>query len=367
MYPNQAFSSGSYAEMMSANTLLPHNYNESVGGQNELKFISSIGDTMTMQPIDHSTSDPSRNSYASAEDSHVISRTQFGLVESDQNVQCQGLSLSLGTMMPSIASVPAFQYQYPGNGFSALLSAQIPNLKGSSSLKDDEAECMASLSSGGFHNTVKREGLYTIGLNEGQSDPCLHGSSSIPNNVLNSHYVKAAQELLDEIVNVRKALKQSGFEKQQSLRDTGLDGSKDSDGKSTSQSMQISSGPNGSNANNSSSELSPAERQLLLDKKTKLLSMLDEVNLCQLVTLCTSFLLCMFSFLSWKILSVFSESALCCICVNVIIMLKYLKHIVVLVMMIICYQVSNSNYSVFVGRQKIPTILPSDANCGVII
>ncbi|WJX15727.1 hypothetical protein P8452_05835 [Trifolium repens] len=271
MYPNQVFSSGSYAEMISGNTLLPHNYSESVGGQNELKFMTSMNDTMNMQHINegHSndtTSDP---------------RTQFGLVESEQNVQCQGLSLSLGTMMPS------FQYQYPGNSFTSLMNAQISNLKESASFKDDEelrnAECIASLSSGGFHNTVKREGLYnpqqhSIGLNEGQSDPCLHGSAVIPNNSLNSHYLKAAQELLDEIVNVRKGLKQTGSEKQQSVRDAGLDGSKDSDGKSTSQSMQISPGPNGSNANNPSCELSPAERQHLLDKKTKLLAMLDEVD-----------------------------------------------------------------------------------------
>ncbi|KAJ1408016.1 POX domain [Sesbania bispinosa] len=295
MYPNQAFSSGSYAEMMSGTPLLPHGYSESVGGQNELKFITSMGDSMTMQPIDgHSngaaTGDPTCNSYAGAGDSHVIPRTQLGLVDSEQNVQCQGLSLSLGTVMPSIASVPAFQYQYPGTGFSSLMSASIPNLKGTASFKDDEtslhkelrnAECMTSLSSGGFHNTIKREGLYnphpSMCLNEGQSDPSLHGSPGFPNNVLNSQYLKAAQELLDEIVNVRKALKQTGLEKQQSFRDIGLDGSKDSDGKSTSQSMQISSGPNGSTAN-SSCELSPAERQHLLDKKTKLLSMLDEVD-----------------------------------------------------------------------------------------
>ncbi|KAK7321780.1 hypothetical protein VNO77_32712 [Canavalia gladiata] len=288
MYPNQAFSSGSYAEMLSGNPLLPHNYSESVGGQNELKFITSMGDTVTMQPIDeHSngaaTGDPTCNSFANAGDSHVIPRTQLGLVDSDQNVRCQGLSLSLGTVMPSIASVPSFQYQYPGTGFSSLMTAHVANLKGTASLKDDEAslqrelrnaECMVSLSSGGFH---KREGLYnphpSMCLGEGHPD----GSAGFSNSVLNSQYLKAAQELLDEIVNVQKALKQTGLEKQQSFRDIGLDGSKDSDGKSTSQSVQISSGPNGS-ATNSSCELSPAERQNLLDKKTKLLNMLDEVD-----------------------------------------------------------------------------------------
>nr|KYP43679.1 BEL1-like homeodomain protein 7 [Cajanus cajan] len=267
MYPNQAFSSGSYAEMLSGNPLLPHNYSESVGGQNELKFITSMADTVTMQPIDgHSNAgDPACNSFANAGDSHshVIPRTtQLGLVESEQNVQNQGLSLSLGSVMPSMQSVPNFSYQYPSTGFSSLMTASVPNLKGTSS-KDDEAslqrefrtaECMASLASGGgFH---KREGLYSphpsMCLSEGQSD----GSQGFSNTVLNSQYLKAAQELLDEIVNVRKALKQNGLEKQQSFRDNG---------------------PNGSAAN-SSSELSPAERQNLLDKKTKLLSMLDEVD-----------------------------------------------------------------------------------------
>ena len=284
--------------MLSGTPLLPHNYNESVGGHNnELKFITSLGDTVTMQRIDeHSNAtagDPACNSFAGAGDSHAVSRTQLGLVDSDQNMQCQGLSLSLGSVMPSIASVPPFQYQYPNNtSFSSLMNASMQNLKGNASLKDDEAtlhkelrnaECMAPVSSAGFYNTLKREGLYnsthpSMCLNEGQSDPCLQESAGFSNTVLNSQYLKAAQELLDEIVNVRKALKQPGLEKQQSFRDNGLDGSKDSDRKSTSQSMQVSSGPNGSTAN-SSCELSPAERQNLLDKKTKLLAMLDEVNL----------------------------------------------------------------------------------------
>ncbi|CAJ1972488.1 unnamed protein product, partial [Sphenostylis stenocarpa] len=291
MYPNQAFPSGSYANMLSGNPLLPHNYSETVGGQNELKFMTSMRDTMTMQPIDGHSNAPTsadQDSFCHAGDcqSHVIPRTaQLGLVDSEQNVQNQGLSLSLGSVMPSIASVPTFPYQYPGTGFSSLMTASVPNLKGTSSLKDDEAslqmelrntECMASLASCGYH---KRDGLLyapqhpLMCLSEGQSDGSLGFSSS----VLNSQYLKAAQELLDEIVNVRKALKQTGLEKQQSFRDIDLDGSKDSEGKSNSQSVQISSGPSGSAAN-SSCELSPAERQNLLDKKTKLLSMLDEVD-----------------------------------------------------------------------------------------
>ncbi|RDY11954.1 BEL1-like homeodomain protein 3, partial [Mucuna pruriens] len=245
MYPNQAFSSGSYAEMMSGTSLLPHEYSESFAG-----------------------------------DSHVVPRTQMGIVDSEQNMQCQGLSLSLGTHMPSSASLPPFQYQYHDTGLLPLMT-DFPNLKGTMSFKDDEAnnlhkeltsaECMASVSSGGFHDIIKKEGFYnphpSMCLKEYPSD--LPGYS---NGILNSQYLKAAQDLLDEIVSVRKALKQPGMEKQDNCRDIGLDGSKDSDGKSNSQSLQMSSGPN------ASSELSPSERQNLLDKKTKLLSMLDEVD-----------------------------------------------------------------------------------------
>ncbi|KAK7310930.1 hypothetical protein RJT34_08732 [Clitoria ternatea] len=278
MYPNQAFSSGSsYAEMMSGNPLLPHNYTESVGGQNEVKFITAMGSMHSINEHSNAANgDPACNS--SAGDSHVVPRTQMGMVDSEQNIQCQGLSLSLGTLMPSSASVPPFHYQYPDTGLLPLMNNCLPHLKGFMSIKDDE--CMASVSSGGFHDMIKKEGFYnpSMYLKEGPSDPCLQGSQGFSNTVLNSQYLKATQELLDEIVNVRKALKQPGMEKQENSRDIGLDGCRDSDGKSNSQTLQASSGPNGSSTANPSCELSPGERQNLLDKKTKLLSMLDEVD-----------------------------------------------------------------------------------------
>ncbi|KAE9586745.1 hypothetical protein Lal_00004910 [Lupinus albus] len=229
MYPNhQAFSSVSYADLLSGNSpLLPHNYSEA---QNEVKFITAIVDTVTMQSIDGN-----------------VPRTQMGIGDNtEQNIQCQGLSLSLGTLMPSTeSSVPPFQYHYPNN--------------------TDLSSIMTD------HDLIKREGLYNQHPSM-QSDPCLQGSSGFSNNVLNSQYLKAAQELLDETVNVRNALSsnQPRVEKQETnFRGIGLDGSKDSNGKS--------SGTNGSTAN-PSCELSPEERHNLLDKKTKLLAMLDEVD-----------------------------------------------------------------------------------------
>ncbi|GAU34937.1 hypothetical protein TSUD_312680 [Trifolium subterraneum] len=235
--------------MFTANPpLLPHNYyNESVVGQNEAKFIPAMGDTVTMQSNSN--------------------------VDFEQNMQCQELSLSLGTLLPSTASVPPFQYQYHDTGFVSLMNACLP--KGTTISNDDElknVECMASISSGGFHDITKRESF----RNADPSDQCLQGSQVFPNILLNTQYLKATQELLDEIVNVR-IRKQHAMEKQEKNCDIGLDNSKDTNAKSTSQSVQMSSAPNDSNSN-PSCELSPAERQNLLDKKTQLLSMLDEVD-----------------------------------------------------------------------------------------
>jgi hypothetical protein len=243
-------------DMFTSSPLLPHNYyNESVAEQNETKFNTPIGDTVTMQSIDE---------HSNAYSSHV----------DEQNIQCQELSLSLGTLLPSNASVPPFQYQYNDTGFVSLMnSCRLP--KGTTISNEDElksVECMESMSSGGFHDITKRECF----RNPHSSDHCLQDSQGFSNIFLNSQYLKATQELLDEIVNVRK---QRGMEKQEKIRNIGLDNPNDSDGKFTSQSMQITSGrPNDSNSN-PSCEISSAERQNLLDKKTKLLSMLDEVTI----------------------------------------------------------------------------------------
>ncbi|CAI8600052.1 unnamed protein product [Vicia faba] len=250
MYPNHSFSSLSYADMFTATPLLPHNYyNESVGEQNETVSV-------TMQSIDQ---------HSNPCNSHL---------DCEQTIQCQGLSLSLGTLLPSTSSIPPFQYQYHDAGFVSLMNnACLP--KGTTISNDDDlksVECMTSISSGGFHDITKRETFHDY---HHTSDQCLQGSpSGFANIFLNSQYLKAAQELLDEIVNVRK---QRGIEKQNKIRGVGLNNSKDTDGKCTSQSRQISSGPNDSNSN-SSSQLSSAERQNWLDTKTKLLSILDEVD-----------------------------------------------------------------------------------------
>ena len=89
--------------------------------------------------------------------------------------------------------------------------------------------------------------------------------------IRNSKYLKAAQELLDEIVSVWKSVKQKA--------DKGPAEAGKADGKETeggTKSEGVSSNPQESGAN-AAAELSTAEKQELQNKMAKLMAMLDEV------------------------------------------------------------------------------------------
>lgn len=153
--------------------------------------------------------------------------------------QGQGLSLSLGShISPAGIQFHSGDYRNPNMGFSSFLSSDsmVEN-----SNKSRSSECVI---------------------------PSFHGSNAdsignVSRGISDSKYLKAAQQLLDEIVNVGKALKQHNSRKEQ------MDDSKVMDGESknvTSSNQQ------------ESNELSAAEKQDLQNKMTKLISMLDEVD-----------------------------------------------------------------------------------------
>ncbi|KDP41749.1 hypothetical protein JCGZ_26767 [Jatropha curcas] len=186
---------------------------------------------------------------------------------SGQNLQGQGLSLSLGTQIPSGIQMPSIPYRNPNSGLASFLNPN-PSIVGdgsgrNGSSRDEQSKNVEYLPagfSGGNQDS-----------NKGDISP--YGMTSIARTIPHSKYLKAAQQLLDEVVNVRKALKQPDKEKNQSTNEHGMDSSKDGDSKS----KNGSANPQES-ANNSASELSHAERQELQNKLTKLLSMLDEVD-----------------------------------------------------------------------------------------
>ena len=90
--------------------------------------------------------------------------------------------------------------------------------------------------------------------------------------IRNSRYLKAAQELLDEVVNVCKNIKQKAQKEQVEAAKTY---GKETEGGPKSEG--VSSNPQESAAN-AAPELSTAEKLELQNKMAKLMAMLDEVG-----------------------------------------------------------------------------------------
>lgn len=270
MYLNQVSPAGSYPMIMHGSSPSSNNCVDSVEGRHEVMFIPPMGD-----PVGSSVNG---NSLA-------VPRTQLpGTLDGEQNVQYQGLSLSLGTQIPSSVSLPSFPYQCSNPNLSSGMSMCLPmSVNDALSCKDDQSnqngelrnvEYLTSGFFGGSHNAIKTEGFYnhlcSVSSKEMHTGQYPFEPSGVAHNILNTKCLKAAQQLLDEVVNVRKALKQPELNKQ----GIGSDGSKETVGKYNHQSLLDPS----ESSMNSSSELSPAERQELENMKTKLLSMLDEVS-----------------------------------------------------------------------------------------
>ncbi|XP_044489521.1 BEL1-like homeodomain protein 7 isoform X3 [Mangifera indica] len=112
---------------------------------------------------------------------------------------------------------------------------------------------------------------FSGGNQENKGDVSPYGMPSVARAIPNSRFLKVAQQLLDEVVNVRKALKQPDGEKSQSTHEQRMRSSKDGGSSNTTSNPQESAG-------NTPNELSHAEKQELQNKLTKLLSMLDEVD-----------------------------------------------------------------------------------------
>ncbi|RZR70828.1 hypothetical protein BHM03_00001812 [Ensete ventricosum] len=218
-----------------------HGYNAWKDGRNEMLFMQTVDGTMNGADDLLHTDDP-----------QTSMRTQLGIMNGrnlslqQSNVpimQNQGLSLSLSTRMP----VPSFQYQPTSSGISLMGCHQ---------------------STSGNIGLLREEHFQNRSF-PGNVSP--YGQSHIPN----SKYLRIAQELLDEVVNVGSALTQRADKSQSHPSADGALTCKDGSGESKSEGM--ASNPQEATVN-SSNELSPSERQDLQNKVSKLLGMLDEVS-----------------------------------------------------------------------------------------
>lgn len=223
------------------------------GGGNEMMYLNSHQAAMIL---------PGTNCLNSNCVDSVESRNEMMFIPPiEQNVhyQGQGLSLSLGKEDHNI--IPSFfQYHYSSN--PSLSSDHMGTCVSSLGSNNQSVDCFSMAS--GFCGGNKTEDL---------GNPNGGFGYRFGNNVLNSKYLKAAQGLLDEVVNVRKALK---HKLQGNIGSSdGLKGN--DDGKAN----DPSSDPSETSAN-PPCEISLTERQNLQNKKTKLMSMLDQVRLLSL-------------------------------------------------------------------------------------
>ncbi|XP_073158806.1 BEL1-like homeodomain protein 7 isoform X1 [Henckelia pumila] len=189
-------------------------------------------------------------------------------------LQGQGLSLSLGTHIPSGMQISPIPYQNDTSSFSPFLGPN-PSISndergGNQSFEEDDNSRTRQLS----YNE------YMLSCIQGTSADAIktdsYGMSSMTRAIPSSKYLKAAQQLLDEVVNVKKAIKEQNSKKElvndSKEADRGL-----GDGVSDPSQAGVSSAPPGSTSN-STSELPAAEKQDLQNRLTKLLAMLDEVD-----------------------------------------------------------------------------------------
>jgi len=201
-------------------------------GQRSFSHVKDMKNEMLMHMMDGAQSGGAELIH---DDSHNGAQFEFGVLNnhSSSNVpsgQGQGLSLSLNTQI----LVPSLPYW---------------------SIKPD------MLTPNSYHDSLRVDDIRMKNMQSEASRAIRH-----------SRYLKAAQEVLDEVVNVWKSIKQKTQKEQV---EAGKADGKENDGGPKSEG--VSSNPQESGAN-AAPELSTAEKQELQNKMAKLMAMLDEVD-----------------------------------------------------------------------------------------
>lgn len=171
--------------------------------------------------------------------------------DDERNLQYQELSLSLGMQIPSSSmDLPSFQYNYLNTHL------QDPHDHGSHGSQTHKVENVDYLS----FDLVGKNGQCSV------SDTYDVSYGLVSGRILDSKYLKPSQELLEEVANLREALRQLKINKLSNLHTLRVDDKKNS--KFTPHESTTTS----------SGELSASEKQDLQNKVTRLFSFLDEVT-----------------------------------------------------------------------------------------
>ncbi|XP_027354608.1 BEL1-like homeodomain protein 7 isoform X2 [Abrus precatorius] len=175
--------------------------------------------------------------------------------------------------MPSGVQMPSIHDRNQSSSFDSFLATN-PSILGNGAYKSG-----LSRNDGMRHSENFPSGSPEVSQDLNRGDFSLHGMSSLGRTVPNSKYLKAAQQLLDEVVDIRKAIKRPGMMRSHSTHGNCRKNSREDDELLEYEGPSANGVPNSqASASNSSCELSHADKQDLHNKLTKLLSMLDEVD-----------------------------------------------------------------------------------------
>lgn len=236
---------------VSDSTVLHHEFLSNLGGSrigdhNFTAWRDGRNEMMPMQPVEGDTSD----------------------LHGGQNVQGQGLSLSLSPQIPSGMQISSLQYRNHNPVASSFLTPNTSASEENITFRDDET----SQSKQSRNTEYMQPDFQGSGSDIMKGDVSPYVMSNIARNIPNSKYLKAAQQLLDEVVNMRRSLKQ---------RDSKKDSErvpKEVDGVAKNGASVPSASSNAQDSTSNPIELSSSEKQELQNKMTKLLSMLDEID-----------------------------------------------------------------------------------------
>lgn len=276
MYMNFPSSSGPYSDALVANSQshsscmdVPPVTSDSNASQQEV--LLSFGGSRALENQLSSWKD-SRNEMLMM---HQTGGTSC-VLQGAPNLQGQGLSLSLSTNVPSVLHMSSIQYQNDNPDFSSILgpNALIPG-------EDRGRNNISFENEDSFQNKQSRDNDYMLSSVPGSNSDAAndippYGMPSIAR-APNSKYLKAAQQLLDEVVNVKRAIKDQNAKKELMKDSKEVEGELGNGASDPSAAAVSSVTPKASG--NSPCELSVAEKQELQNKLTKLLSMLDEVRI----------------------------------------------------------------------------------------
>ncbi|GMH02783.1 hypothetical protein Nepgr_004622 [Nepenthes gracilis] len=185
------------------------------------------------------------------------------IIHGGQSLHGKGLSLSLRTQIPYGTKMCPVGYLNPNPRFLFFG----PN--SSTSFNGGSPNCSSGDNENCHREQIRNSGymLHDGNAELGKSDSSRYELYDMGRVIPDSRYVKAAQQLLDELVNVRKALKQRKSEKDPAEI-----------GNEVSSMVGEEHSKPEESSNDNANDLSAAERQDLQSKLMKLLTLLDEID-----------------------------------------------------------------------------------------